>query len=87
MQKVVKTNIGRIFNKLISKGFPSNHKFVKIFSKNTAKLSYYCMPNIRSKMNYHSKKIPQPKPTEPQKICNCLVKENCPVNRLCLTII
>ena len=43
------------------------------------------MPNIRSKMNYHNKKIPQPKPTEPQKLCNCLVKENCPVNRLGLT--
>ena len=83
--KSVKTNIGRIFIKLISKHFPPNHKFVKIFNKNTIKLSYSCMPNIRSKMNDHNKKILQPKPAEPQKLCNCLVKEDCPLNGLCLT--
>ena len=82
--KSVKTNIGRIFIKLISKHFPPNHKFVKIFNKNTIKLSYSCMPNIRSKMNDHNKKILQPKPAEPQKLCNCLVKEDCPLNGLCL---
>ena len=53
--KSVKTNIGRIFIKLISKHFPPNHKFVKIFNKNTIKLSYSCMPNIRSKINGHNK--------------------------------
>ena len=83
--KSVKTNIGRIFIKLISKHFPPNHKFVKIFNKNTIKLSYSCMPNIRSKINGHNKKILQPKPAEPQKLCNCLVKEDCPLNGLCLT--
>ena len=82
--KSVKTNIGRIFIKLISKHFPPNHKFVKIFNKNTIKLSYSCMPNIRSKINGHNKKILQPKPAEPQKLCNCLVKEDCPLNGLCL---
>ena len=43
------------------------------------------MPNIRSKINGHNKKILQPKPTEPQKLCNCLVKKDCPMNGLCLT--
>ena len=38
--KSVKTNIGRIFIKLISKHFPPNQKFVKIFNKSTIKLSY-----------------------------------------------
>ena len=85
-RKSVKTNIGRIFIKLISKHFPPNHKFVKIFNKNTLKLSYSCMPNIRSKTNGHNKKrILQPKPTEPQKLCNCLLKEDFPMNELCLT--
>ena len=51
--KSSKTNIGRIFIKLISKYFPPNHKFVKIFNKNNRKLSYSCMPNIRSKINSH----------------------------------
>ena len=43
------------------------------------------MPNIRSKINSHNKKILQPNPIEPQKLCNCLVKEDCPMNALCLT--
>ena len=53
--KSVKTNVRRIFIKLISKHFPPNYKFVKIFNKNTMKLSYSCMPNIRSKINGHNK--------------------------------
>ena len=66
--KSVKTIIGRIFIKIISKHFPPNYKFEKFFRKNTIKLSYSCIPNIRSKINGHNKKILQPKPTEPQKI-------------------
>ena len=81
--KSVKTILGRKFIKLISKHFPPNHKFAKIFNKNTIKLSYSCMPNITSKINGHNKKIVQPKPTEPQKLWNCLVKEDCPLNGLC----
>ena len=42
--------------------------------------------NIRSKINGHNKKILQPKPAEPQKLCNCLVKEDFPLNGLCLTL-
>ena len=60
--KSVKTNIGRILIKLISKYFPPNHKFVKIFNKNAIKLSYSCIPNIRSKINGHNKKYCNPKP-------------------------
>ena len=42
------------------------------------------MPNIRSKINGHNEKILQPKPAEPQRLYNCLVKEDCPLNALCL---
>ena len=31
------------------------------------------------------KKILQPKPTEPEKLSNCLVEEDCPMDGLCLT--
>ena len=54
--KSVKTNIGRIFIKLISKHFPPNYKFIKIFNKKTIKLSYSYLPNMRSKINGHNKK-------------------------------
>ena len=43
------------------------------------------MPNIRSKINGHDKKILQPKPTESQKLCNCLARKDCPMDRLRLT--
>ena len=58
--------------------------FVKIFNKNTIKLNYSCMPKIRSKTNGRNKKKLQPKLAEPQKLCNCLVKEDYPLNGLCL---
>ena len=58
VSKLVKTNIGRIFIKLISKHFPPIQKSVKVINKNTLKLSYSCMSNIRSKakVNGHNKK-------------------------------
>ena len=71
--KSIKTNIGGIFTKLISKHFPPNHKFAKTFNRNTIKLSYSCMPNIRSKINGHIKKVLQSNPKEPQKLRNCLI--------------
>ena len=39
---------------------------------------------IKNKWSYQ--KILQLKPTELQKLCNCLVKEDCPMDGLCLTI-
>ena len=83
--KSVKTNIGRMLIKLISEYYAPNHKSVKIFNKNTIKLSYSCMPNIRSKINGHTKKILQPKSAQQQKLCNCLDKEDYPLNGLYLT--
>ena len=53
-----------------------------MFNKNAIKVSYSCMPNIRSKINCNNKKMLQSKPTEPQKLCNCLVEEDCPTNGL-----
>ena len=53
----VATNIGRQFLNLIKKHFPRNHKFNKIFNKNNVKVSYSCMPNIKSIINKHNKKI------------------------------
>ena len=43
------------------------------------------MPHIRLKINGYNEKLQQFKPTEPQKLCNCFIRQNCPMNRLCLT--
>ena len=49
--KSVKTNIGKLFLRLINKHFPPTHKYRKIFNRNTIKISHTCMPNIKSKIS------------------------------------
>ena len=41
------TNVDKYFLNLINKHFPKNHKFSKIFNKNTLKLSCSWMPNLK----------------------------------------
>ena len=43
------------------------------------------MPNTRSKIKDYNGNTLRPKPTEPQKLCNWLVKEDFPMNGLGLT--
>ena len=82
--KTVKTKIGKFFLKLIKKHFPKEHKFHKIFNRNTLKLSYSCMPNIKTKINAHNREILRNTPSKSTKHCNCQQKENCPMNVACL---
>ena len=44
----VKTNVGKLFMKLIDKHFSRDHKFHKFFNRNNVKLGYSCMPNIKN---------------------------------------
>ena len=53
----VKTNIGKKFLDLVRLHFPKSKKIHKIFNKNTIKISYSCLPNIRNIINSHNKKI------------------------------
>ena len=53
----VKTNIGKVFLKLVRKHFPRSHKFSKIFNLNTIKVSYSSMPNIKNLIKQHKSKI------------------------------
>ena len=46
--KNVKTNVGKVFLKLLKKHFPTSHILHKIFNKNTVKISYSCMKNMNS---------------------------------------
>ena len=42
----VKTNVGKIFFKLLRKHFPPSHRIYTIFNTSKVKISYSCFPNI-----------------------------------------
>ena len=87
--KNVETNVGKEFFKLIDKCFTSGHKLRKIFNRNTLKLSYSCMPNVKQIIDGHNKTILKKAEQQDQdnldRTCNCRKKEECPLNRECLT--
>ena len=64
--KSVKSNIGRIFLRLLSKHFPRNHTMHKIFNRNTVKISYSCLRNISSITSSHNRNILSPLNSESQ---------------------
>ena len=55
----VKTNIGRRFLNLINRHF-HNHRYKKIFNGNNVKVSYSCMPDVKSSITSHNAKILNP---------------------------
>ena len=79
----VRSNIGRIFLRLLSEHFPRNHTMLKIFNRNTVKISYSCLKDISSIISSHNRNILSQK----QKSfgCNCRVKNQCPLNGECQT--
>ena len=82
--KNVKTNIARQFLNLIDKHFPANNILHKIFNRNTLKVSYGCMPNMKSMISRHNKFILNSE--QPINAgCNCRVKADCPLEGKCLT--
>ena len=82
--KNVTTKVGRYFLSLLDKHFPPHSKLHKIFNRNTVKVSYSCMPNLKSIINTHNKAILHPKSTNEARTCNCTNKQECPLNQNCL---
>ena len=70
-RKNVATNIGNKLFTLLSACFPANNKLYKIINKNTTKLSYSCMSNIKqSIVNNKKSNLSEGKIKEEQKkIC------------------
>ena len=50
-----KTKVGNYFLSLIKKYFPPRHKFSKLFNRNTIKVSYSWMSNIKAEIHRHNK--------------------------------
>ena len=80
----VHTNLGQKFLKILDKCFPSTHKLHKLFNRNTVKLSYSCMPNMKTAIDRHNSKLLQTDKNETDRLCNCRVKEECPLEMKCL---
>ena len=70
--KNVTTKVGKFFLSLIDKHFPPHHKLHKLFNRNNVKISYSCLPNIKSIINAHNRKILYPSPTISRGTCNCI---------------
>ena len=80
--KNVSTNIGKQFLDLIKKHFPPQNRLHKIFNRNTLKLSYSCTKNIGNIVKNHNKTVLSTKTSE-TKDCNCIQKQNCPLDGKC----
>lgn len=83
--KKLETKVGKRFLALIDKHFPKDSKFHKIFNRNTVKVSYSCTKNMKTIINNHNKKILNENNTnDTTKTCNCMKKNECPLNGNCL---
>ena len=86
--KNVKTNVGAKFLKIISKNFPPSHPLSKVLNRNTIKISYRCMPNLKQHIDRHNAQVlNQDSNDQPVERCNCTAnkKVQCPIPGRCAT--
>ena len=70
---------------LINKHFSPHHKLHKLFNQNKVKISYSCLPNIKSVISAHNRNILHPSPTIARRTCNCINIIQCPRQQKCLS--
>ena len=85
--KSVQTNIGRVFRNLVRKHFTPDHYLYKVLNKNTLKISYSCLPNMKSILSAHNKNILKGPASNAARTesCNCKKKTTCPLDGSCQT--
>ena len=89
--KTVRTNVARDFLKLIDKHFPKTSPLHKIFNRNTIKVRYSCMNNVKSVISRHNKRVlreaksAQESTKDKKILCNCRNVKECPLSNMCLT--
>ena len=79
----LKTNIGRIFLRLIEKHFLGHHKYRKLFNRNNIKISYSCIPNMTSVIRSHNTSLLKDSVPTDNKECNCRRKPECLLAEKC----
>ena len=52
--QTVKTNVARLFLRLLYKNFPRSHILRKLFNRNTIKVSHSCMENVAHRIKKHN---------------------------------
>ena len=82
---VIKKKIRKFFLSLIDKHFTLNHKFHRSFNRNKVKIRYSCLPNVKSIINAHNRKILYPSPTIFRRTCNCISISQYPLKQNCLS--
>ena len=80
------SDIARSFLHLVDTHFPAGHKLHKIFNRNTVKVSYSFMNNVRSIITNHNTRIIRKSQTQFTSAdnCNCRNKEACPLQNKCM---
>ena len=85
--KDVQTNIGEKFLKLVDKNFPQGHPLAKLINRNTVKISYRCMPNMKMAISRHNHKVQKAveEQVQAEPGCNCNGRCGpCPLQGGCL---
>ena len=81
----VKTNIGKKFLDLLDNSFPKGHILHQLLNRQTVKISYRTMPNIKQIIASHNKKLLNSTTEIQQPGCNCRKNKQCPLQGHCLT--
>ena len=82
--KNVSTKIGKSFLSLLDLHFPRNRIYSSIFNRNKIKVSYSCMQNMKSVINFYNMNVLN-NTVEIEEGCNCRNRNNCPLDGKCLT--
>ena len=77
--KSFKTNVAKIFFRLLDRYFPCTNRLCKIFNRHTVKVSYSCMENVRHSSNKTTTTMLAGKPKSTPS-CNCRKKDDCSMN-------
>ncbi len=83
----VKTNVGKQFLNIVYQCFPSSNALHNMINRNTVKVSYHCMDNIKNIISKHNRKILRANKTQDntKNECNCRSGKTCPLDKKYLT--
>ena len=70
---------------MIIRHSPKSYRLHKIFNRNTVKVSYSCMQNMFKIYKGHNSNVTST-PCNQLTLCNCRVKEECPMDGKCQTM-